>query len=334
MSFSAGEIVFYSIVTLCNLIIVTEWAKKGFLETGLKVTPKTLLAVLVGMGTVCFFGYNREKYGINYENYYAIIPIIGLPILWFLIYRYLIVPSGYVEFSKAKARMNFWMQTSFEHGRILEDKGLQMKESPLVLKTIEIFKKAIEEQKRGTKTSIITKERTLQEDDADFGRVQVRCPSCGINIYVDSRVLGEGVTGPCHLCGSFVSVRLMRGIIYTTCNLQKARYLVTDINNYNIAVAYEEMAMLYRMMNDFKEAEECLNQAENFISELLKKQPENHEYLNVQSMIIFRRAEIEQAHGDIEPAKQKYLESLAIDEKTGSIEGAQTIRKILAMMEV
>jgi tetratricopeptide (TPR) repeat protein len=94
---------------------------------------------------------------------------------------------------------------------------------------------------------------------------------------------------------------------------------VTSCNRQNMVIALREMALLYRMMNLFDEAHQALNQAQSFAEDLLLSDPDNFEYLQLKSLILFRRAEAYQAQGvKKEEAKDLYRKSMAIDTLIGN----------------
>lgn len=94
---------------------------------------------------------------------------------------------------------------------------------------------------------------------------------------------------------------------------------ITSCNRQNMVVALKEMALLYRMMNLFDEAHQALNQAQSFAEDLLLSDPDNFEYLELKSLILFRRAEAYQAQGiKKEEAKNFYRQSMQIDQQIGN----------------
>lgn len=105
--------------------------------------------------------------------------------------------------------------------------------------------------------------------------------------------------------------------------------IVTDENRFNVAVAHAELALLYRMMNKFDEAEDALKAGMKITEELLRKEPEKFEYLYLQNQIFFRMAELNHVQGKLEQAKKGYEESLTITKKLGNVEGVQTIEELL-----
>lgn len=106
---------------------------------------------------------------------------------------------------------------------------------------------------------------------------------------------------------------------------------VTPFNKKNIATAYEEMALLYRMMNLFDEAHDALRKSETVIEGLLRSDPDNKDYLKTKSLIIFRIAEAYQAQGvNIPEARRIYQECLVIDEKIGDTRDSGLVERLIS----
>ncbi|MFH1575748.1 MAG: tetratricopeptide repeat protein [Candidatus Nealsonbacteria bacterium] len=97
----------------------------------------------------------------------------------------------------------------------------------------------------------------------------------------------------------------------------------------NIGVAYAELAVLYRMMNLFEEAGQSLERGMEMVEELLEKNSGDQNYLAEKSMILFRRAELNHAQGNLKQAKQDYQASLVIDKKLNDEEGIITNETVL-----
>ena len=97
----------------------------------------------------------------------------------------------------------------------------------------------------------------------------------------------------------------------------------------NIATAYEEMALLLRMMNKFTEAKDALTRAEKYIEELLAKNPDDKECLAIKSLIIFRKGEIAQVLNERVDAEHYYQESLSLDFKIGDHKADQLIKRLI-----
>jgi tetratricopeptide (TPR) repeat protein len=89
----------------------------------------------------------------------------------------------------------------------------------------------------------------------------------------------------------------------------------TPFNRYHTALVYGEMAFLLRIMNKFDEARDALEEAEKRIDQALIDLGENEYFLEVKSLILFRKGELAHVLGDKKKAKGLYQESLDIDNR-------------------
>lgn len=103
----------------------------------------------------------------------------------------------------------------------------------------------------------------------------------------------------------------------------------------NIATAYEEMAFLYRMMDDFKYCHRSLDRALIIVNSLLESENSNPDYLRLKSLILFRHAEAYQAEGiEKETARKFYQESLEIENKFGTTNDIEFTHDLLLKLEL
>lgn len=121
----------------------------------------------------------------------------------------------------------------------------------------------------------------------------------------------------------------LKGSMVRTLDSLKLVHMVTAGNRYNAGVGYEELALLYRMMNMFDKARAELAKSMEITEQLLQKDPENLQYLGLKSLVIFRLAEIDHVQGNIEEARTGYKESLAMDKKLKNREGIRTTEGLL-----
>lgn len=328
---NTGEIVFYITIGIGNLIIATEWAKYGILELEIQrpINSRAIFGLLLGSTTFVIGGIMHRISGFNPMNYYAIALVTGVPFLWLLVYRYMLLPPGLFDFNRARIRTNYWMLSSYRPGKILEEQGSNLREFTFAERAIRMFRKAIEAQSRGVTVRTVTKKVELDDEIIDYDRnANVNCPVCGISTKVPIYV-HEGVSGGCNLCGSAISARRFGNTLYLEAILSKPTRVVSDKNKYNVVVGYEELALLYRMMNMFDEAARALKDGMKVVDELLSKTPNYSEYLTLRSLILFRMAELNHVQGNLEQARKGYEESLAIDRELGNEEGIRTVEELL-----
>lgn len=247
------EILFYVGIGIGNLLIANEWAKKGFLEVGLE-GPKNQRAMLgwfIGVGTVIAGGIAYRISGFNPVNPYAIAAVLAVPILMIFVVR-MTMPAGQRKFDAAKTRMNFWMSTKYEPGRVLKE-GDELREFPRAQETVLMFQEAIAPYERNT---------SLRE-------------------------------------------RL------------------------NTAIGYQELGMLYRLMNMWEEAGRSFEKSFTILEELKENYPNNTEIQVGLSMVFFRSGEMNHTCGNFTKATQDYEESLQLGEESDTEADIQLTMQLL-----
>jgi tetratricopeptide (TPR) repeat protein len=317
------EIVIYAVLFCTSSIIAWEWAKNGFWEIGIQIplNEKVMGSVFLGMAALFMAGLLEKKgYFVFHlareENLSAGVALfLGAPMVVFLAARYVILPKGLSEYNRARHRTFFWSRKYYVPG-VKKEEGKDLLEFPKAQKALDLFKKAIEIQSKGNRVGEITNELEIDDDQVVWdGTMQSHCPKCGFFIKIPvSAVQGSGL---CVTCGCGLGFKVIGSKVYVTAfGLGIRRF--TSGNRHNMAVAYEEMAFLLRMMNRFEEAKNSLKMAQDMIDGLLGEKKDKKEYLVTKSLILFRRAEISHTLGNTEEAKYLYQESLNIDKQIGN----------------
>ena len=314
------EIAVYSIMLLTSCVIAWQIAKFGIFEIGIQIPPNktALIATTVGVLLVVVVGFLDKNGYVNFalakkeEIFKAALLFNGIPLIFYFIARYLFLPKGLPEYNRAKTRTVYWTIKNYRPGVKLKEEGKILADFPRAQHALRLFEKSIEKQSHGVKPSMKTK--TLEIDQEQFqwdGKMNVSCPNCGFHskapIYYGQ---GEGM---CIMCNCSLVFKVMGNFVHVTAYGPKLARTVTSACLCNMAVAYEEMALLLRMMNKFVEAKESLSKAEKIINDLLEDEPDKKEYLGTKSLIIFRKGELAHTLGNRAEASNFYRESLAID---------------------
>lgn len=331
---SLVEMFLYGILGVCNLIIASQWGKYGYWEVGIQRPPNKTAIQAMFAGGLAFVGF-----GLYFKvtgqplslNKVAVIIMIGISILWTYFYRCVILAPGLFEFNSARIRMNNWSLSYYVPGeKNSEERGRNLAGLDMAKAAIVRFKKAIVLQGKGQRQYSFQGRQKLNEEDLDGdGLYRIRCLCCPSEVKVPN-IRRQKLSGSCSVCGSPLSVLLDGDEALVTTMLLRPVNVVTDGNRCNIAVAYEEMALLYRMMNLFDEAKDALSESKKIVGELLERQPRNMEYLKLMSLIIFRKAEIDHITGQKQAAREGYEESLKIDTGLSDKEGIETTTRLLA----
>lgn len=330
------EIIFWTIIAMSQLIIATEWAKNGLWEIGIQrpINVRALIGLFVGTGTFLIAGLANRYYEFNPSatiGFY--IPVVAL--LWMLFYRYVLMPAGQFNFNRARTRMNYWMVTgNYIPGQHLKDRADSLKEFGFAQNAVKLFKKAITAQKKGNKVWHITKTITLTDDMiSGWGNTyRIRCPACLFELDIPM-VNYQNMSGTCGSCGNITTARIEGQQLYLNTMLYKPIHTISDHHHYNIAVAYEELGFLYRMMGLFNKAKTELQTSMEMVEELLGKDSTNKSYLALKSLVIFRLAEIAHVQDNLQEAKTGYEKSLVMDQTAGNQEGIDTNTILLQQLK-
>jgi len=331
------EIAVYIVLISTNCIISWQWAKHGFWEVGIQIPPNTkaIGAVVIGMTTLFIAGFaERKGYFslslVKEENMLkGLAVIIGSPMLLFLAARYVILPKGLPEYNRAKNRTFFWTVKNYRPGEKREEEASSLAQFPMAQKALKLFQRSIDLQKKGSKSGRITKSFTIDEEQVNWdGSMQLPCSNCGFRVKVP--INARQGSGFCTMCSSGLGFKVIGNNVYITAFGNKIRREVTSFNKHNIAVAYEEMALLLRMMNKFDEAGSALDRAEEVINEILDGAKKNKGYLRTKSLILFRKAEIAHTMGDEAKAKSLYEESLDIDIDIGDYKERSLVTRLIS----
>jgi len=339
--FKFKELVFYAILLICNLIIATEWAKYGILEIGIQrpLNKRALKATFIGVTTFLIGGY-LQKYGyLKIELlkspylWQAAAILIGVPFVWMYFFRHVILPKGLHDYNRAHIKTNYWTILHYRPGVILEEKAKLLREFPMAQKAVKLFYKSIKAQERGTVMRSVDRVIDIDERIIDYyGNIRITCGGCPMPI--DVSIYSQGAEGFCAYCGSMIAVRRMGDKLYVTTFITgKKPRVKTELNKRNIASAYSELALLYRMLGKFNEAEQSLDKADEVVKDLLNKNSENAESLGIKSLILFRRAELYHVMGGRHAqAKKLYQESLVIDQKLGHHQEDDLIKELMGKL--
>lgn len=97
----------------------------------------------------------------------------------------------------------------------------------------------------------------------------------------------------------------------------------------NAAIGYQELGMLYRLMNAWEEASRFFKKSYIMLEELNRNYPNNIEVQAGLSMVFFRLGEINHACGNFNKAVQDYEESLRLGEESDTEADIQLTMKLL-----
>ncbi|MDP2933256.1 MAG: tetratricopeptide repeat protein [bacterium] len=330
---SFGSWLFFGTLFIGALLLATAWAKYGLLELGIQRPTTPLFACGMSLGMIAMGGAVIAYFATGFNPKIGLMSyIVGLgPILWVPIFRCLFMPPGLADYNRAIIRTRNWALTSYRPGQILEDPAKNLRDFPMAQSAVEMFRRAIAAQSKGTKLRMV--ERQINTDgleEAYDGCARISCPGCGWFPLLVPLYARTGATGCCNMCGSMISVRRIGDVLHISAMLHKPVWKVTDQNRHGMAVAHEELAWLLRMMNRFEEAEAELGLAQEQAAGLLADYPDRQEYQALKSLILFRRGEIAHTQGNGRQARELYEQSLAVDRELGDEGGAKATTQLLS----
>ena len=336
-SMTSSEIAVYAVLVFTSSVITWHWAKYGFWELGIQIplNGKVIGASILGMATLLIAGYAEQKGYVSLsllmkeENLFKAAAIMGgSPLFVFFMARYVILPKGLSEYNRAKTRTIYWQGKYYRPGVKIEEGG-ELAEFSMAKKALNLFRKSIDLQMKGSRSNIITREIAIdQEQVAWDGSMRLPCPNCGFDAKAPVGRIKQG-SGICTMCGCGLGFKVMVGQVYITAFGNKLGKRVSPQNKYNVAVAYEETALLLRMMNRFDEAINALDKADETIDSVSSDLGSGR-CLSVKGMILFRRGEIAHALGDKVKAKDFYERSLAIDNEIGASQEIPLMERLIS----
>ena len=329
------ELIYFGCIFFGNIMIAHQFAKHGFLEFGLVKSPKAVLGFIVGVSAI-FLGGIYHKFNPAFDpepTLKLVLILIGIPVFWIIVLRYVLMPKGQFDYNRARVRLNFWMQRNLVLGEVLAKEGARLKDFPRAQDTIRLFKRAIQIQSHGVSRRTFEQSIELDEErrSYDYGYL-FSCPVCGNEIsYPDYE--GQVLTANCNICQSVIHGRKKGNKLHMSVMATKGNRKVTDANRHNIAVAYGEMGQLYRIMNMFGESRKAFETSLDKVGELLIKHPNNDSYLATKSLSTFRLAEVNQVSNHPEIARELYNDCLKIDKQLCDNNGIQAILGMLKKLD-
>jgi tetratricopeptide (TPR) repeat protein len=345
MNINNYELVIYAVLILTNCVIAYHWAMYGFFEGTLdpQKSKPVIIAAFIGMGTFILAGYMQREGVAKLEllakenTLMAAICLFGPALVLMALVRLFFSRGGIPEYNRARAAVQYWTRTNLEQGHILEEKGALLRQFPRAIKALEYFDRAITAQKKGTVMRSASTKFSIVDQEPDYqGLYGGRCPACGFELRLPDST--SGVTGQCTMCGAMVTAKRIGQTIYVSAFGKSTKRTVLSVQNkINIATAYGEKALLLRMMNRLDDAKESIDEAQRFVENALTEATECdigqiRGMRTLQSLIIFRAAEIAHVSGQKQKAWELYHQCLAIDESIGHTGDKELIEGLAAQL--
>ena len=330
------ETAVYAVLLITYYVIVWQWAKYGFWETGIQrpLNVKAFGSCFVGMTVLLIAGYIEREGYVDFSLFKeanifkALLLIFGSSSLVFILGRYVILPKGLPEYNRARIRTTYWTNSYYRPGVKLET-AENLKDFSMAQTALAFFQKSIEAQSKPRRAGSIVKDFSISQDEFNwYSSISKNCPNCGklTKIPITAR---QG-TGTCNLCDCGLAFKVMGNKLYLTAFGPKVRRAPSFQNKVNIATAYEEKALLLRMMNYFEEARAALFEASKIIDAFQENLKKDRRCLTLRSLILFREAEIAHALGEKTKAKDLYQKSLEIDLSIGNEKETGFVKRLIS----
>jgi len=333
------EIAFYIGLSTAGFLVATEVALYGIgVLRGIYQLKKPNKKIIVGLFIILITIQIRNvaHQQAIFKESPIIISIIGaMVILRILFYRYLMLPPGIHTLNKACWQISYWSKTGyFIPGEKLLKKAKLLEKSRLAKTMEKLLNHSINILIRGVKIKNIqtTIELDKELDEEKSRELATKCLNClSVDIQTvqtkNKKILG------CRACGTITTVKIKATKIQIDMILGQAMYTITDECYHNAAAGYIGLALLYRMMNKFDEAEKALKKSTRIMKQLLFNNAKNSEYLKSIKIISFYDAELNHICGNLDKAKIGYNKSLALAEQQNDIPKIRIINGLLNKIE-
>lgn len=326
----SNAVILLVVFFITNMLIAFEWARAGIL--GQPINTKAVGVICVNLALNCYYGLICINSTINIFNdlFYLWLIAMIVPIIFGLLYRYLVVKSYTVKLNQIQRWLSYWESNCYTPGERSTEKESYFSQLSEVSKMIIKLEKITEQLNLGSKICQLSEFITPSDDPYDeLGNILLNCLKCKGEVKIPYG--HEDHQCRCS-CGASVYLKRIDNKIFMRVKLAEPIFDVTDQNKYNLALAYEMTAKIYRIMGKLKEANTALSYARGFASELHKKFHENVKYTKIISSIIFRKAEIKHVSGFKKNAHIYYHVSLELYKQISDYNSIKKINYLLVQL--
>jgi len=319
----------YLIILLAsNLLLAKRWA-----EGGLFVKPLNLgLLTNIGfslLATCCYSVICIQSYDDVYTRlFYFLIAVFLIPMFWGFVHRFILMKPGLLQLNIALRRMEKLESNSYiSYHRSIENEKI-IRESKEVKCNIQLIRKSILKLLQEQKTSVLYGEVLLTSDHPDdHGYLTVECLNCSSQIKMFGYAEEDNIDCCCQ-----ARVHFVRNDDYLSIKVklkESIKSLAND-NRYYLAMANEMLAQNYRLMGELDQAKSYLDTARFYAGNLHRRFPSNKSYIEILSLIYFRKAQVCFMQNDKANARSYAKESLLLCQKLDDRENIDLIKLLIS----
>lgn len=305
----------YGVISLATFLIASlkiarEWARYGIFKQSSVITVVGCAVLALG-SIVCYGGIclisPQDIYG---ELFLYMLISCALPLIWFLLYRFWILPS-WIGFDYLFQKIIDWEKKYLVPGERISINEQIFQNLSSVDRVLNQLLDMVEFNQRGKKIKrILCQEAALPRYGIKpNGCYSIDCITPKCKGKVDLRSALDEDDCDCDCCGAHLKLtRLYDDRVKVRAEL-KPIIKLTQRQCYVVAIGSELIARLYRMLGDIDSARLYLDQADEMVQALHQEQPNNYEYIELLGDISFGLGEINHVCGDLRLAAHYYLTS-------------------------
>lgn len=319
--------IYLTILLASNLLLVRRWAEGGLfvkpINTSILWSIVFSLLVTCCYGVICMQSYD-DVYG---RLFYFFVAVYLIPLIWGFVYRTLLMKPGLLELNIALRRMeNFETNNYVGYNRSIEEEK-NFRENKEIQKNISLIRNSTSLLSIEQKTFVLCGEVVLTSEHIDdFGYFTIDCLHCKEKLKVFAYADEYSVDCSCESKNHFIRNDDLMSI---KVKLTDGKIRLMDENRYYLAVANEMLAQNYRLMGEPDQAKSYLDTARFYAGDLHKRFPGNKYYIELLSLIYFRKAQICFMQGDKDNARSYARESLLLNQKICDHENKEIINSLI-----
>jgi hypothetical protein len=322
----------YAAVSLVLLIVSNFLLARHWAEGGLFVRPVSgsVLSPLCGsLLMLCFYGIICLQSNTNVFDvlFYFLLAALVMPTAWGIIYRFFLMTPGLLQLNIALRRLEeFESSDDTGNSRSLEIEKT-FRENKAVQRNIQLIRKSISFFCIERPVNILSGEVLLTPDHLDdYGYLTVECLCCQQPLKMFN--YADDYDVECY-CESKVYFVRNDDILLIKVKLKKPIILITNENRYYLAMANEMLAQTYMMMGELDQAKSYLDTARYYVGNLYQRFPTNKFYMELLSLVFFKKAKINFIQGDKANALSYARESLRLTQKLCDHEKIDIINSLI-----
>lgn len=333
------EAAFWAIGLVFFLLVLSRvvlYGKEGFTAEGPVWKYIILLSILFLIARTFYKqGYVEFCYSKEFFAPITAFTII-LSLVWTLAFRKMMAINGGLYAKRSFFLAEIWRKKFFLPGSIFKKRGQYLEQRKKVKKAIEDLEKFINIQKRGVADPFRQKSFKLTENIDDDSPVMIPCLFCRRPYMLSASIRG-GLHIDCY-CKAQLSFKRGQGkkqhIMYVAAVKKDAKRINSN-NKKNIALAYETISVIKRVMNRLEEAETFLKIALSYAEKAIREYDESCPkivILEIKASLLLKKGELKQVYGLRKEAEDFYENAALLYREIGLTRTSRMIRLMINEM--